>query len=404
MLDAGNPGTSRPVCAGLLWHSSNSDNLGVTALTASNIAIVEEAAREVSCGVRFIVLGWSDPGRHQISGPNVSVFPMRGKTIVQPGGLYAKLRECDFVLDISGGDSFADIYGAKRFMFNAMAKSAVIASGKPLILSPQTIGPFGRPWARAAARFLMMRAAAVVTRDGLSTAYARSLSIANVLEATDVAFRLPYTPPAAFPAPGGGAKVKVGINFSGLLLNGGYTGNNMFALKTDYRELVQLLMTRFLARPGCEVHLVSHVISTGIPVEDDYRVACAIAGRFPQAVVAPRFEHPSEAKSYIAGLDFFCGSRMHACIAAFSSGVPVVPMSYSRKFSGLFGTLGYGHVADCREKSAAEIADLVLQGFDGRAALKVSVDAGRAAALGKLEVYQQVLRQTLRAAVQRQSA
>ena len=32
---------------------------------------------------------------------------------------------------------------------------------------------------------------------------------------------------------------------------------------------------------------------------------------------------------------------MHACIAAFSSGTPVVPVAYSRKFSGLFGMLDY---------------------------------------------------------------
>ena len=67
-----------------------------------------------------------------------------------------------------------------------------------------------------------------------------------------------------------------------------------------------------------------------------------LRARYPRAIVAPAFRTPVEAKSYIAGMDFFAGARMHACIAAVSSGVPVYPLAYSRKFNGLFvETLGY---------------------------------------------------------------
>ena len=40
-------------------------------------------------------------------------------------------------------------------------------------------------------------------------------------------------------------------------------------------------------------------------------------------------------------MDCFIGTRMHATIAAMSSGVPVIPVSYSRKFEGLYSTLNY---------------------------------------------------------------
>ena len=49
--------------------------------------------------------------------------------------------------------------------------------------------------------------------------------------------------------------------------------------------------------------------------------ASGLGYAIPGTVLAPRFSTPSEAKTYIAGLDFFMGARMHACIAAFSSGV-----------------------------------------------------------------------------------
>lgn len=40
---------------------------------------------------------------------------------------------------------------------------------------------------------------------------------------------------------------------------------------------------------------------------------------------------------------------MHATIGAFSSGVPVIPTSYSRKFEGLYGSLGYNYGINLRE-------------------------------------------------------
>lgn len=378
------------VRVGLLWHSVNSDNLGVTALTAANIAIVSENARQLNCNVQFVVLGWADPGKQQISADNIEVFAMKAKDFVNPLGLYARVRACDFVLDISAGDSFADIYGAKRFLFNVIAKSVVLLARRPLVMSPQTLGPFQRGWAKMAARFLLKRAAAVVTRDSLSTALAYSYNVSPVVEATDVAFRLPYTQSKKSTG-----KPRVGLNISGLLFNGGYTKNNMFGLKDDYPTLARLIISQML-REQCEIHLVAHVISDSFETEDDYRVALALAKDFPAVVVAPKFKTPSEAKSYISGLDFFAGSRMHACIAAFSSGVPVIPVAYSRKFIGLFGSLGYKQVADCATQSAHEIASMVLQGYANREALKQQVSASNSLAQERLETYSEILRKFLR--------
>lgn len=391
--------SNRTLQIGLLWHSVHSENLGVTALTFSNIAIIERVAAEHDIKVKFVILGWRDPGEPQLRAANLTVFPMRAKDLVRPDRLYAQCRACDLILDISAGDSFADIYGVRRFIFNALAKSAAVLSRRPLILPPQTVGPFGRWWTRQVAKALMRCCRVILTRDSLSTDYCRALGLKDVVEATDVAFMLPFdrqTRDAKAP-------VKVGINLSGLLFNGGYSRDNMFSLRTDYPVLARSLVSRFLAAGDCEVHLVSHVITDRSQVEDDYRVATLLAGEFPGVKVAPRFRTPVEAKSYISGLDFFCGSRMHACIAAFSSGVPVVPIAYSRKFAGLFGSLGYDAVTDCRTQTAPEIADVVLAGYQNRTALKRDVDRGREAAVRKLESYAGVLRTAMNAAADRAS-
>ncbi len=303
-------------------------------------------------------------------------------------------RRCDVVFDIGAGDSFTDQYGVKRFWYHTISKAVVLTSGTPLVLAPQTIGPFSRAWARQVARIVMRRCTAVVTRDNLSTAFVRALDPAIPLaETTDVAFRLTYKNAAI----ARGQKIRVGINVSGLLFGGGYTGKNQFDLRVDYPKLMREIVRRFAARADCEVHLVSHVI---VPrrietVEDDYRVSERIAQEFEGVLVAPAFRSPGEAKSYIASMDFFCGSRMHACIAAFSSGVPTVPIAYSRKFAGLFETLGYPFVADCREDSDETVLRKVEEGFEHREKLRDTVAAANIEAGSRIERYKALIRECL---------
>jgi polysaccharide pyruvyl transferase WcaK-like protein len=233
-----------------------------------------------------------------------------------------------------------------------------------------------------------------VVRDHLSLKVLRDMKVrTEVIEATDVAFRLPYRPANTIR----NGAIKIGVNISGLLFHGGYTRQNMFQLVVDYPRLVRALLEWFDRQPECEVHLISHVISETAPVEDDYRVAQHLAAEFPQMIVAPRFASPSAAKSYISGMDFFCGSRMHACIAAVSSGVPTVPISYSRKFTGLFESLGYSPVADCKAESEDQILETIRSGFQQRETLKARAQTAVATADHKLLAYETLLKTCLRA-------
>lgn len=370
---------------GLFWHSMNSDNLGVGALTLANIEILRAAARAQGFAAHFLVLGWRDPRPVYLEAPDIEHRPFRTRDLARPGGrIAADIARCDIVFDIGGGDSFTDIYGPKRFFTIWVTKARSLAAGKPLVLSPQTIGPFERPWSRPFARRVMNRADFVVTRDAPSTRFLRELGIrSEVLEATDVAMRLPYDPPPR--APDG--PVRVGLNVSGLLFNGGYTRSNQFGLKGDYPALIRAILTWFADQPKVELHLVGHVQSDHIAVEDDQRVQAALAGEFPGTVLAPVFASPIEAKSYIAGMDFFMGARMHATIAAFSAGVPVIPMAYSRKFAGVFGTLGYDHVADCKADSNDAILSRIREGFETRDILKAEVDRAMEQVNQRLDAY-----------------
>ena len=404
------PSDLKPLTVGLMWHSAASDNLGVGALTVSQIRIVETAAAQIGRPVRFVILGWREAGQSYVSAANVTPGRLRSRDLLHPFGFLPQVRCCDLVLDIGAGDSFSDIYGVSRFVKYLLAKATVHAAGVPLVISPQTIGPFARSWARGLALTSLRRSAAVFTRDQLSIDFLHSVGHSGpVLLASDVALKLPYDPPAPRsdgprsdgPRPAG--PIRIGINVSGLLLNGGYSGANEFGLKGDYPAMMRRLISHFAARENCEVHLIAHVISEVFPVEDDWRASAALAdeltGELPgRIVLAPKFATPSEAKSYIAGMDFFMGARMHACIAAFSSGIPVVPMAYSRKFAGLFDALGYRYTVDCTKESAEAIEAKIIACFEDRAALKEDAAAALQLGLDRLGIYEAELARLLRAA------
>lgn len=378
--------SSRPLRLCLIMHSTRSDNLGVGALTASQVAILRDAAKSLDRALEITVIDWKDARTPYITGSDLRVIDLDGRFLKDPRGFFATVRKMDLVLDIGAGDSFADIYGRGRLIRMFVMKFLTHLAGTSLVVAPQTIGPFTKRWSKWLAWLSLRRSVLVVTRDAKSTAALVELGYrGSVIEASDVALRLPFD--AAPPRPE--YPVRVGINVSGLLMTGGYTGKNELGIALDYPGLIRRLITQFQAR-NTEVHLVPHVIVRSGPMvkEDDRRASEALAAEFPGTVLAPSFESPSEAKSYIATLDFFMGARMHACIAAFSSGVPVVPMAYSRKFEGLFGSLGYERTVDCTRQSAAEIEALIIAAFKERAALSQEAAAALAEGRARLSRYE----------------
>ncbi|MAU53322.1 MAG: polysaccharide pyruvyl transferase [Roseovarius sp.] len=373
----------------LIFHSASNDNLGVGALSVSEVAILRRIAGARGLSLAITVIDSIAERPPYVTGEDITIRPTR--PLRKPRDFFRAVRAADLVIDIGGGDSFADIYGPRRLAQMLLMKYLTHLARRPLVLAPQTFGPFRHGLSTRLARQTIRRCAIITTRDSLSTACLREMGITGeIIEASDVALRLPYDPPSERPE---GGAVRVGINVSGLLMSGGYTRNNMFGLRMDYPQLIRDLLRRFTDHPdGCEIHLVPHVISwAGGGVEDDHAASLALREEFPSVTVAPAFTSPSEAKSYIAGLDFFMGARMHACIAAFSSGVPVVPMAYSRKFAGLFGSLGYDETVDCTSLSAEEILARIFDAYGRRADLARTQKAALATGLEKLARYEAAL-------------
>lgn len=383
-----------PVEIGLLWHSDRSGNLGVGALTVGNIAIVRGVAAELGLTPRFTILGFGDSGTSYITEADVGFTGLGARSIARG---YAALGRLDAVLDIGAGDSFTDIYPIKRFTWIVMSKVATIVQQVPLVFSPQTIGPFtGDTAAKRAigriASWTMRRARAVAVRDAKSLDAVRAVTpdVAPIYS-VDVAFALPWTPA---PTPTG--RPRIGINVSGLLWRGGYTGRGEFNLGYDYKALMTGLIEALLAQDDCTVELICHVNGYVSSPDNDGSVADELVQRYPALVRVPDFASPSAAKSHISGLDALVAARMHACIAAFSSGVPVVPVSYSRKFEGLFGSLGYQRVVPFTGMATAPALAFTLDALADRDTLKAEIAQGLTQVAARLDAYRAVLRDLFR--------
>ena len=378
----------------LIGHSPQSDNFGVGALTVADIEILREVARGLDLEVRFTLIAWKDPRASYVIGKDITIEHISGKDVLKPNRFWRIIRKADLVVDIGGGDSFADIYGHKRLIQMFLMKYQAHLARRPFVLAPQTMGPFSKRLSTWLARTSLNRSRLVCTRDGLSTNHLREINYrGDIIEACDVALRLPYEPA---PKRKKSARMQVGLNVSGLLMNGGYTGENMFGLVVDYPALVRTIITQFQSHHDApEIILVPHVISHAQPIEDDYRVSVDLAAEFDGVKVAPAFTSPSEAKSFISGLDFFMGARMHSCIAAFSSGVSVVPMAYSRKFSGMFGSLGYDWTVDCTKDNEESIVAKIFKAYEARDAVAKEVGIAFEKGLFQLAVYEEALREVL---------
>jgi colanic acid/amylovoran biosynthesis protein len=379
----------RKINIGLIWANPYTGNLGVTALAFSSLFLFEKIAQAENTEFKYFLLVPNGPksdsfqiGDHRVTVTNLrwhfnGSFPSLVKLLLMKWYQIIGLFRFDIAFDVGAGDSFSDIYGIERFREINAIKNILHAIGKRFVLLPQTFGPFKSKEAKEKAIASIQKAQLVVSRDTESFNYLKGL-IPNqrVIESIDMAFFMPFSRHKI----NNNSKLKIGINISALLWNGGYTRDNQFNLRLNYQELVREIITHFVKKgPEVEVFLVSHVLLKDYEnIENDFKICTELNQAFSTTILAPFFADPIEAKSFISGLDFFVGARMHACIAAFSSEVPVFPLAYSRKFNGLFGeTLHYPYYGDLLKSDKDQILNSIESAFVNRNELKNKIITAR---------------------------
>lgn len=429
----GFPILMRPVKVAILGTPVTSGNRGVLALGSSLVNLCLEAVRE---GQIVLMLGCSNnqPAPFRIAGKLTSVPVVNWRLsprsrlcdhlvwIVFASLLYRALpitafrrtlrrltpwidalEGADVVGDVHGGDSFSDIYGMRRFLLGFLGAWTVILVKGTIVQFPQTIGPFRSLLARRLARYILKNSRIVIARDEMSQRVAQELIGLNpkVWLSPDVAFSLETVrpehieldPPLLDPVPSG----VIGLNVNGLMANGGYTRENMFNLSLDYRKLLPELVKALLAEHAGELWLVPHTYAHSNNPESDPEACRSVRHALPKELqhrvrlIACEYDQ-HQIKGIIGQCDFFIGSRMHACIAALSQGVPCVGIAYSMKFEGVFDTVGmHGWVVDGREvtneQAIARVVELYRERDMVRDTLIANVNRSRARLI---EVFQSI--------------
>lgn len=284
------------------------------------------------------------------------------------------IAEADAVYDVSAGDSFTDLYGEHRFRSVVLPKLIALDAGKPLILLPQTYGPFRTLKARTTAQDIVRRAQMAWARDAESFNALREL-LGDAFDSTrhrqgvDMAFALPAIAPSTLPR-----KLRcwllpeeretrevIGLNVSGLIYNDAEPAAKQFGLNADYPFIVHELLDWILRSTNSRVILVPHVTVPSGHVESDpdaiQRVFRLLTpAQQDRVVIVEPESSPSELKWLIGQTSWFCGTRMHSTIAGLGSGVPTAAVSYSLKTAGVFASCDQRHqVFELRHQSTAEI-------------------------------------------------
>lgn len=384
---------------GIMGSLVSNENMGCVALTYSLIKMLERISNKAGLDFSYIIFEYEkDEERYRLLSQNLGVeinkikyapigfFDMSNLKLVikkMPTNLQTifDIRKCDLVIDLTQGDSFTDIYGLNRFESLTNVKRLVQMFKVPLILGPQTYGPFLEQSVKAKAKIVIDRAVKVISRDQESEKYLSEFCDKPVIVATDLAFALPYSKDNT-----AHDKIRVGINPSGLLVKSKTEHTDLkTGLTTDYDTYIQKLISTLALDGQYEIHLIPHVGNDAVKQYSG----------MPGVIAHTEFKTPIEAKNCIASMDVFIGARMHATIGAFSAGVATIPTAYSRKFSGLFRNIGYNHVLDLTVLETDEALQKTLDMIDSYKELQQEVEQCMVVIQDKLEILRSCLSDTI---------
>lgn len=342
----------------MLWADHQSTNLGVRVLADGTTALARRAWGEVDVASQ----GYG-PGDAPTRIGYWRGYPRR--FVNRSDELVEWVRSFDVVIDTRAGDSFADIYGLERLLTMNLMHEVVRRADVPLVLGPQTVGPFHTRRGSMLGRRALRTAALTMARDAESADVARRLGGRDVVLTTDVVFCLDR--------PSRTDRFDVLFNVSGLLWQ-----PNPHVDHAVYQETVRASIAA-LAATGRSVALFAHVLDS--PVHDnDVPTVTRLADELGLEAIVP--DDLAGARQAIAGARTLVGSRMHACLNALSVGVPAVPIAYSRKFRPLLDRVGWAHTLDLADPS--ETARRVTA-LANDAALDDTVHAVRTSAAADVE-------------------
>ncbi len=305
----------------IAWANHSSVNLGVRALAQGSADLLSAVWPDA----QFTFLNYGERPDPVPWGTR----PLLRERLTGRRGMMRWLGDFDLVWDTRSGDSFADIYGTDRHQTMSLISLFAAQAGVPVVLAPQTIGPFRTRSGRFLARKTLRRSNLVFARDPQSAAAAAQLGRPVDATTSDLVFGI------AQPTPAGAHDVL--LNVSGLLWN-----DNPHVDAAAYRRAIHRIIDGLLDE-GRDITLLPHVLASANH-DNDEPVVAELAAEYAGSLGVHVPTDLGDARAVIAGSRLVIGARMHACLNALSTGTPAIAMAYSRKFLPLMESVGWDRV------------------------------------------------------------
>lgn len=257
--------------------------------------------------------------------------------IILPFTRYGKMmRQVQYEAADYGGDGFSDIYGDRLFLSRLYQTFPFMAAKIPLIVLPQTLGPFKIEQNKELALKVLKYAKKVYVRDDRFNdelnknhiPYERTKDLSAYMQPEEWDIKI--------------EDKSVGLNISGLAYYNRFKGlEHQF---DTYPKLVLKIIEYFNAK-DYHVYLIPHSYRWSNPSSDnDDLLACKdvyqkMKNRNRVTLLDKDLTSP-QVKYVISRMKYFVGTRMHANFAAIYTKVPVFGLAYSYKFKGAFDANG----------------------------------------------------------------
>lgn len=264
--------------------------------------------------------------------------------------------QVDIVAAINGGDGFSDIYNTFTFKSRLTDSLLAMKCDLPLIILPQTLGPFKHSNNYILASKILHYASRIYVRDDK---FNKELDIMHLKyeQTKDLSFYMKPQPWDINIRP-----KSIGLNISGLAYYNQFrTLAGQFAF---YPQLVFAIIEHF-QRKGVYIYLIPHSYNFSKPEinNDDLEAAREVYSKLKSTrniLLIDEDMLSPQIKYLISKMAFFIGTRMHANFAAIYTGIPLFGLAYSYKFQGAFEAHGiYGQTSMINNINGEDIEAII---------------------------------------------
>jgi len=383
----------------LINASCCAPNKGAAAMAISSFRSLKEFIPDVD----FIILSGALPDLercvHNIKHINKRMHPIKSFSLLFRCALWSILHnyfglsadaliknekilqayvKTDIVIDLRG-DTFSDDYGVSSTIFSCRDMLFGIFLGKPVVIYPQSIGPFKTKLTKYLARFTLNRVSLIMVREDITRNYLQTMGINKppIYLIPDISFLL---------QPASDERIQEILSEENINRNNspiiGLSVSQQIShfAKADYEAYVNLMIyvvDYLTEKLNATVVFVPHVVASW---GDDRIIAEKIYQKVKdkRKVISISNEYtPEELRGIIGQFDLFIGSRMHANISATSMCVPTVAIAYSHKTHGIMKMLGQEkYVCDIETiiSNKNELTSKINSAWENRAEIKKELE------------------------------